>query len=79
MIYLQAFAEKENMPHIETSAKENTNVHEMFMSLIKRLNEKYPACASDTEEEDEKEEEKLDVKTTTVVTTKNSGCSCIIS
>lgn len=68
------------MPHIETSAKENTNVHEMFMSLIKRLNEKYPACASDTEEEeDEKEEEKLDVKTTTVVTTKNSGCSCIIS
>lgn len=70
------------MPHIETSAKENTNVHEMFMSLIKRLNEKYPACATNTEEEeeeDEKEEEKLDVKTTTVVTTKNSGCSCIIS
>ena len=66
------------MPHIETNAKENTNVNEMFMSLIKRLNEKYPACASDTEE-DEKEEEKLDVKTTTVVTTKNSGCSCIIS
>ena len=72
---MQAFAEKENMPHIETSAKENTNVHEMFMSLIKHLNEKYPACASETEEE----EEKLDVKTTTVVTTKNSGCSCIIS
>ena len=65
------------MPHIETSAKENTNVHEMFMSLIKRLSEKYPACASDTEED--KKEEKLNVKTTTVVTTKNSGCSCIIS
>ena len=29
------------MPHIETSAKENTNVNEMFMSLIKRLSEKY--------------------------------------
>ncbi|XP_071173591.1 ras-related protein Rab-1B-like [Mytilus edulis] len=34
---VENFAEKENLPHTETSAKTNENVTEMFMSLIKRL------------------------------------------
>ncbi|XP_052061908.1 uncharacterized protein LOC127701975 [Mytilus californianus] len=34
---VEIFAEKENLLHIETSAKLNENVTEMFMSVIKRL------------------------------------------
>ncbi|XP_071173590.1 ras-related protein Rab-1B-like [Mytilus edulis] len=34
---VENFAEKENLPHTETSAKTNENVTEMFMSLIHRL------------------------------------------
>ncbi|XP_071173559.1 ras-related protein Rab-13-like isoform X2 [Mytilus edulis] len=73
---VEIFAEKKHIPHIETSAKLNENVTEMFMSVIKRLIENggdgtgYYDDFDDSDDGDD---------TVPITSKKNSSCSCVIS
>ncbi|XP_063440704.1 ras-related protein Rab-21-like isoform X6 [Mytilus trossulus] len=71
----QIFAEKRQMPHIETSAKLNENVTEMFMSVIKRLIEN---CGNIDDYYDRNSEYDGD-DNVPITSKRNSSCSCVIS
>ncbi|CAC5381772.1 RAB2A [Mytilus coruscus] len=83
---VENFAEKENLPHTETSAKTNENVNEMFMSIIKRLTENGDDGEGDKpgddslserkEKENSSKNDNVDIVPST--TTQNSSC-CVIS
>ncbi|CAC5381773.1 unnamed protein product [Mytilus coruscus] len=82
---IEDFAEKENLPHTETSAKTNENVTEMFMSVIKRLTENGDDDDCDVPADDTLALRKgyssisLHSDTVPTTTTQNSGCSCVIN
>ena len=70
------------MPHIETSAKTNENVTEMFTLLVKRLIERHglpePPKQKPSQDSNQSDGEDSDIKQAPITTT-NSGCSCVIS
>ncbi|XP_063440703.1 ras-related protein Rab-13-like isoform X5 [Mytilus trossulus] len=72
---VEIFAEKRQMPHIETSAKLNENVTEMFMSVIKRLIEN---CGNIDDYYDRNSEYDGD-DNVPITSKRNSSCSCVIS
>ncbi|XP_071173584.1 ras-related protein Rab-30-like isoform X1 [Mytilus edulis] len=79
------FAERENLPYTETSAKTNQNVTEMFMSVIKRLTENGDDDGCDVPADDMFALRKgyscmsWDTDTAPTTTTQNSACSCVIN
>ncbi|CAG2199704.1 unnamed protein product [Mytilus edulis] len=79
------FAERENLPYTETSAKNNENVTEMFMSVIKRLTKNGDDDGCDSTADDMFALRKgyscmsWDTDTAPTTTTQNSACSCVIN
>lgn len=73
----QIFAEKKHIPHIETSAKLNENVTDMFMSVIKRLTENGGDGTGDNDDDVDDSDDGGD--TVPITSKKNSTCSCVIS
>ncbi|CAC5381771.1 RAB11A [Mytilus coruscus] len=91
---VEIFAEKENLPHTETSAKLNANVTEMFMSVIKRLTDNGDDDDDDNDDDGDNGNKSsnddlalrkgyssllMHLDTVPTTTKKNSGCSCVIS
>ncbi|VDH99268.1 Hypothetical predicted protein [Mytilus galloprovincialis] len=74
---VEIFAEKKHIPHIETSAKLNENVTDMFMSVIKRLTENGGDGTGDNDDDVDDSDDGGD--TVPITSKKNSTCSCVIS
>lgn len=72
----QQFAQQIGVPYIETSAKQFSNVEEMFMALARQIKDKFDAEGGHEASSDKKKVKRIVVGAGKPTGARGGGCSC---